>query len=43
MLRKLVKADVVAKLTDDKYRITTFGIAQMQKHILPRIKSKIPG
>jgi hypothetical protein len=42
-LGELVKTDVVAKVIDDKYRITTFGIAQMQKDTLPRIRSKITG
>jgi hypothetical protein len=40
-LGELVKSDVVAKVADDKYRITTFGVAQMQKDIIPRIKAKI--
>jgi hypothetical protein len=39
-LGELVKADVVAKTEDDKFKITTFGVAQMQKEIIPRIKSK---
>jgi len=42
-LGELVKSDMVAKVADDKYRITTFGVVQMQKDILPRIKSKITG
>jgi len=40
-LGELVKSDVVAKVADDKYRITTFGVVQMQKDIIPRIKAKI--
>ena len=40
-LGELVKGDVVAKVADDKYRITTFGVVQMQKDILPKIRSKI--
>ena len=40
-LGELVKSDVVAKVADDKYRITTFGVVQMQKDILPKIRSKI--
>jgi len=40
-LGELVKSDMVAKVADDKYRITTFGIIQMQKDIIPRIKSKL--
>jgi len=42
-LGELVKSDVVAKVADDKYRITTFGVVQMQKDILPKIRSKIAG
>ena len=40
-LGELVKSDVVAKVADDKYRITTFGVVQMQKDIIPKIKAKI--
>jgi hypothetical protein len=39
-LGELVKNDVVTKTADDKFRITTFGIAQMQKDTLPKIKAK---
>ena len=42
-LGELVKGDVVAKVADDKYRITTFGLVQMQKDILPKIRSKTTG
>ncbi|MGB9841735.1 MAG: hypothetical protein ACPLKZ_03310 [Candidatus Bathyarchaeales archaeon] len=40
-LGELVKSDLAAKTADEKFRITTFGIAQMQKEILPKIKAKI--
>lgn len=40
-LGELVKGDLAAKTADEKFRITTFGIAQMQKEILPKIKAKI--
>ena len=40
-LGELVKSDVVAKVADDKYRITTFGVVQMQKDVIPKIKTKI--
>jgi hypothetical protein len=40
-LGELVKSNMVAKAADDKYRITTFGIAQMQKDIIPKVKAKI--
>ena len=39
-LGELVKNDAVVKTADEKFRITTFGIAQMQKEILPKIKAK---
>ena len=39
-LGELVKSDVVTKTADDKFRITTFGVAQMQKDTLPKIKTK---
>jgi hypothetical protein len=39
-LGELVKSDMVAKAADDKYRITTFGMVQMQKDIIPKIKAK---
>jgi hypothetical protein len=42
-LGELVKSDMVAKVDDDKFRITTFGVVQMQKEIIPRIKTKISG
>jgi hypothetical protein len=28
------------KTADEKFRITTFGVAQMQKEIIPKIKVK---
>jgi len=40
-LGELVKSDMVAKTADDKYKITTFGVVQMQKDIIPKIKAKI--
>jgi hypothetical protein len=39
-LGELVKSDIVMKTTDDKFKITTFGVAQMQKEVLPKIKAK---
>ena len=39
-LGELVKNDAVMKTVDEKFRITTFGVAQMQKEILPKIKAK---
>jgi hypothetical protein len=42
-LGELVKGDVVAKVADDKYRITTFGVVQMQKEFIPKIKAKVGG
>jgi len=40
-LGELVKSDMIVKTDDDKYRITTFGMVQMQKDFLPKIKAKI--
>ena len=40
-LGELVKSDIVVKTENDKYRITTFGVVQMQKDIIPKIKAKI--
>ena len=40
-LGELVKNDFVIKIADEKFRITTFGVLQVQKEIIPRIKSKI--
>jgi hypothetical protein len=39
-LGELVKSDLVTKAADEKFRITTFGVVQMQKDILPKIKTK---
>jgi hypothetical protein len=39
-LGELVKNGVAEKTGDDRFRMTTFGVAQMQKEILPRIKAK---
>jgi hypothetical protein len=39
-LGELVKNDAVVKTADEKFRITTFGVAQMQKEILSKIKAK---
>ena len=40
-LGELAKNGSVAKMADDKFRITAYGIVQMQKDILPKIKAKI--
>jgi len=42
-LSELVKSDMVVKTVDDKYRITTFGLVQMQKDVIPKIKAKVGG
>jgi hypothetical protein len=39
-LGELVKTELAVKTADEKYKITTFGIVQMQKEILPRIRAK---
>ncbi len=40
-LGELVKSDMVVKSADDKFRITTFGVVQMQKDIIPKIRAKL--
>jgi hypothetical protein len=40
-LGDLVKSDMVVKTADDKYKITTFGVVQIQKDVIPKIKVKI--
>lgn len=39
-LSELIKNGLIAKTADDKYRITSFGVTQMQKEIIPKIKAK---
>jgi hypothetical protein len=39
-LGELAKNDLVTKTADEKFRVTTFGVVQMQKEVLPRIKAK---
>lgn len=39
-LGELVKNDLVMKTVDQKFKITTFGVVQMQKEILPKINAK---
>jgi hypothetical protein len=39
-LGELVKSEIAIKTVDEKFRITTFGLFQMQKDILPRIRAK---
>ncbi|MGQ9551103.1 MAG: hypothetical protein ACUVUE_01625 [Candidatus Bathycorpusculaceae bacterium] len=39
-LGELVKNGMASKTSDEKYTITTFGVTQSQKEILPRIKAK---
>jgi hypothetical protein len=40
-LGELVKSDMVMKTADEKFRIATFGIVQMQKDIIPKIRSRV--
>ena len=39
-LGELAKSDMVTKEADEKFKVTTYGVAQMQKYILPKIKAK---
>jgi hypothetical protein len=40
-LGELVKNNLAIKTVDEKFRITTFGVLQLQKEVLSKIKSKI--
>ena len=40
-LGELMKNDVIFRTADEKFRITTFGVTQMQKDVIPRIKAKV--
>lgn len=40
-LGELVKREFAVKTNDGKYKISTFGVVQMQKDFLPRIRAKI--
>ena len=40
-LGELTKNGIVAKTADDKFRITTYGVVQTQKEVLPRVRTKI--
>ena len=39
-LGELIKNNIIARVDEDKYRITTFGLVLLQKEILPKIKAK---
>ena len=39
-LGELVKTNWATKTEDEKFKITTFGVAQMQKEVIPRIIAK---
>lgn len=40
-LSELAKNEMVTKTDDGEYRITAFGVIQIQKDLLPKIKAKI--
>jgi len=40
-LGELVKNGLLARTVDDKFRITTYGVVQTQKEVLPKIRTKI--
>jgi hypothetical protein len=40
-LGELVKSEIAVKSEDDAYSITSFGIMQAEREILPRVKTKI--
>ena len=39
-LGELVKNEQVTKTQDDKFKITTFGVLQTQKEVIPKVKAK---
>ena len=39
-LGELVKTEMVAKDADDRFRVTTFGVTQTQKDVIPKIRAK---
>ena len=39
-LGELIKNSVAEKTADEKFRMTTFGVVQMQKETLPKIRAK---
>lgn len=39
-LGELVKKEIATKTNNGKYKMSTFGVIQMQKDLLPRIKAK---
>ena len=39
-LGELVKTEMVAKDVDNRFRITTFGVIQTQKEVIPKIRAK---
>ena len=40
-LGELVKNEISMKTADEKFKITTFGIVQIQKDFIPKIKARI--
>ena len=40
-LGELVKNGMLARTPDDKFRITTYGVVQTQKEVIPKIRTKI--
>ena len=42
-LGELVKSGMIVKVSDDKYRMTTFGVVQMQRDALSRVRVKTGG
>lgn len=40
-LGELLKNEIVAKTSDEKYRITAFGLMRIQKDVIPKIRTKM--
>lgn len=40
-LGELVKTEAAAKTSDERYRITTYGVVLTQKEVIPRVRGKV--
>jgi Mn-dependent DtxR family transcriptional regulator len=39
-LGELAKNGLLTKTADDKFRITAYGVVQMQKEVVPKVRAK---
>lgn len=40
-LGELIKTELIAKSSPDMFKVTTFGLLQTQKEVIPKVKAKI--